>query len=136
MEDRLVRLEEALEELRVENRELRQELNELRAQVSQTAPVPAPITEEAEATRWWRSRWGVAVLAAVIVIVPMVALTVGHVSAFWTTVIGTVNAFFIYLIGPGLVRLLAEGLIRAIPTVLLGQSARLYLDKRRFKKTQ
>jgi hypothetical protein len=135
VEERLARLEEALEEFRAENRELRFQLNELRAQVKQAADALPPVTESQESPRW-RTRWAVALLIFFIVVVPVVALTLGHVNAFWSTVIGTLNAMFVYFIGPGAIRLLAEGLLRAIPGILLGQSARIAVDKMRGKKAR
>lgn len=137
MEQRLERLEQAISELQTENRRLRTELEELRTQLEREVEPDAGIDSviaSAPARRKFWSRWPGVVLIILIVVLPVVTLSFWHVNAFWSTFIGTLNGLFLYIIGPGIWRLLMEGLFRAIPGVLLGQSARLAVDRFRAKK--
>jgi O-antigen ligase len=137
--DRLARLEQELAELKAENRRLRGDLDHLRDEV--IAHMTAQLTVEAAAsdaavrTRL-KGRWWYIILTTAVIVLPVVLLTILHANAFWSTVIGALNAIFVYMIGPAAVRLLAEGLIRAIPGVLLGQTARITLDKVRRKRAR
>jgi lipopolysaccharide export LptBFGC system permease protein LptF len=146
VEDRLTSLEQAMVELREENRQLRQELAELRVQVQQSAAAPgtdtaAELAAASTATphsarRWWSAKWPVVALFVFIVAVPVAFSSLGHLNAFWSTFIGTLNALFVYFIGPGAVRLLVEGLVRAIPGVALGQTTRIFVDKMRARRAR
>lgn len=139
MEDRLARLEQALEDLRSENGELRQELADLRERLiqSEAAAVADEVHETDNAIRRrFKGRWSVVILIASIVVVPILALTIWHANAVVSTAIGALNALVVYFIGPGAVRLLVEGLLRAIPGVLLGQTARITVDNMRKKKAR
>jgi cation transport ATPase len=145
VDERLARLEQALEELRAENRELRRDLTELQERLTQTEMAAteaeadtAETAESAEATARQRAkgRWGYFALVSGLVAVPILAWTIWHANTFWSAVIGAVNALIVYFIGPGAVRLLAEGLLRAIPGVLLGQTARITVDSMRKKKAR
>lgn len=141
MNDRLTRLEKALEELRAENRELRAELQELRSQLpgaeaeeATEASLKAAAHEAQNRGRSiWRNRWSIIILGLCLVVVPIL-LWKSHLSTFWTTVVSAVNAIIVYFVGPGAIRLLIEGLVRAIPGVLLGQTARITVDSMRKKR--
>lgn len=139
MDERLTKLEQALEDLREENRQLRRDLDDLRERLIQNevAAVSDQVHEtETAIRRPFRGRWTYIILIACAVVVPVVALTVWHTNALWSTVIGAINALVVYFVGPGAVRLLAEGLLRAIPGVLLGQTARITVDTMRKKKAR
>ena len=139
MDERLARLEQALEELRAENRQLRRDLTGLQERLAseEAAAVVDQVAEtETSIRRRLKGRWIYALLIACIVVAPVVLLTVRHKNAFLTTAVGAVNALIVYFIGPGAVRLLAEGLLRAIPGVLLGQTARITVDSMRKKKAR
>ncbi|HYF93518.1 MAG TPA: hypothetical protein VD969_14995 [Symbiobacteriaceae bacterium] len=139
MEDRIAKLEQALVELRAENGQLRQDLADLRERLihSEAAAVAENVRETDTAIRKrFKGRWTYIVLIASIVVVPVIALTIWHQTPLVSTVIGALNALVVYFIGPGAVRLLAEGLLRAIPGVLLGQTARITVDSMRKKKAR
>ncbi|HWI52969.1 MAG TPA: hypothetical protein VNT01_12595 [Symbiobacteriaceae bacterium] len=139
MEERLARLEQALEELRAENGLLRRDLTELQERLAneEAAAVVDQVAEtETAIRRRIKGRWIYAVLIASIVVAPVVLLTLRHTNAFVSTGVGALNALILYFIGPGAVRLLAEGLLRAIPGVLLGQTARITVDSMRKKKAR
>lgn len=146
VDERLARLEQALEELRAENRQLRRDLTELQDRLteSETAAAAAEAETEVETAeaveaaerQRVKGRWGYVALIAGLVAVPILALTIWHANTFWSAVIGAVNALIVYFIGPGAVRLLVEGLLRAIPGVLLGQTARITVDNMRKKKAR
>jgi hypothetical protein len=131
VEERLTRLEEALEHLREENRQLREELELLRALVERdTVSAAALVTPEAGR----RSRLLWLVLSLVGIVLPVVALTIWHWNAFWSTLLGAAQALLVYFLGPSAMRLMAEGLVRAIPGVLLGQTTRIALDNMRKRR--
>lgn len=138
MEERLAQLERALEELQVQNQQLRSELNDLRERFDAeiAADSTAPAEPEAPATRRRRiwARWYVIAGIIFVVALPMVLTKLGHMSAVSSAAIGFLNAVVVYLIGPGAIRLLAEGLLRAIPGVLLGQTTRIAVDNMRNKR--
>lgn len=139
MDERLARLEQALEELRAENRQLRRDLTELQERLvnEEAAAVVDQVAETDTAIRRRiRGRWIYAILITCIVVAPVALLTLWHTNAFISTGIGAINALIIYFIGPGAVRLLAEGLLRAIPGILLGQTARITVDSMRKKKAR
>jgi len=139
VEDRIAKLEQALVELRAENGQLRQDLADLRERLihSEAAAVAENVRETDTAIRKrFKGRWTYIVLIASIVVVPVIALTIWHQTPLVSTVIGALNALVVYFIGPGAVRLLAEGLLRAIPGVLLGQTARITVDSMRKKKAR
>lgn len=138
MDERIARLEQALEELRAENRELRRDLTALQERLSQDETAAAEVEADAEsnAQKRFKARWGYVALISGLVAVPVLAWTIWHANTFWSAVIGAVNALIVYFIGPGAVRLLAEGLLRAIPGVLLGQTARITVDSMRKKKAR
>ncbi|HEY3364538.1 MAG TPA: hypothetical protein VGK74_05755 [Symbiobacteriaceae bacterium] len=142
MEDRLAKVEQALKELQLENRQLRSDVKALRMAVrarESAAPhagdhaiAPAEVVRQ---TRL-RSRYSVAFLVLGLILVPLLAITVGHLNAFWSSVIGAINGIILYFVGPGAYHLLIEGLIRAIPGILLGQTARVTLDKMRNRRSR
>lgn len=139
MDERLTQLEQAIEELRTENRQLRRDLSELQERLIQGEV--AAVADQCEANdtairRRFRGRWTWVILVASIVVVPVLALTIWHQNAVVSTVIGAVNALVVYFIGPGAVRLLIEGLLRAIPGVVLGQTARITVDNMRKRKAR
>ena len=139
MEERLARLEQALDQLRTENGQLRQDLAEVRERLIQreAAAVAEGVHQTETAIRGrFKSRWTYVILIACIVVVPVVALTIWHANPVTSTAIGALNALIVYFIGPGAVRLLAEGLLRAIPGILLGQTARITVDTMRKKKAR
>lgn len=145
MEQRVARLEQAMTELLQENRQLRAELEVLRAQVQQSIAAPSAETSAQQAAgagtttaarRWWSSRWSLLALGLIVVVVPVLAFSLGHVNAFWSTIIGSLNALFFYFVGPGAVRLLIEGLVRAIPGIALGQTTRIFVDKMRARRAR
>ena len=139
MDERLTRLEQALEELRAENRQLRRDLSELQERLIQGEVAAVADQVEANDTairRRFRGRWTWVILIACIVVVPVFALTIWHQNALVSTVIGAVNALVVYFVGPGAVRLLIEGLLRAIPGVVLGQTARITVDNMRKRKAR
>lgn len=127
MEKRLTRLEQALEELRAENRALRDEVRQLRIRLAASGePAPAAATG---GRSWRRAKWSVIGLVLSLVLVPVVALSVLHMNAFQSTTIAAMNAVLLYLVGPSAWRLLAEGLVRAIPAVLFGHATRIAIEK-------
>jgi hypothetical protein len=138
VEERLAQLERALEELRVQNQQLRSELNDLRerfeldsaAETTDSAETEGPATRR---RRIW-ARWYVIAGIIFVVALPMVLTKLGHMDAISSTAIGFINAVVVYFIGPGAIRLLAEGLVRAIPGVLLGQTTRIAVDNMRKKR--
>jgi hypothetical protein len=135
VEERVARLEQALEEIRAENRQLRTELEELRAQVTlEEADASEAAAADTSARRSFWTRTLVIILSIFVVGVPVLLTTAGHIDAIWSAAIGFVNALVVYLIGPGAIRLLAEGLVRAIPGVLLGHTTRIAFDNIRNKK--
>ncbi|HWI63506.1 MAG TPA: hypothetical protein VNT75_16840 [Symbiobacteriaceae bacterium] len=139
MDERLTRLEQALEELRAENQALRRDISELQERLIQGEAAAVADQVEANDTairRRFRGRWTWVILVASIVVVPVLALTIWHQNAVVSTVIGAVNALVVYFIGPGAVRLLIEGLLRAIPGVVLGQTARITVDNMRKRKAR
>lgn len=132
MEQRLASLEATVQELWAENRKLRQDLQDLRLQLAEQQALDSSAPPEEQ--RRLPARWAVIVLAIALVAVPILAFSVWHTSAFWSTTIGGVNALVLYIVGPGVWRLLMEGLFRAIPGVLFGQAARVAVDKYRQKR--
>lgn len=141
MEERVNRLEQSLADLQRENRELREQLAALRGEMNRSRVESATRQEVGGLLGLpWRdrawARWSVIALVIALVGVPVLAFTFGHVSAFWSTVIGAVNGVVLYLVGPGAMRLLIEGLFRAIPAVLFGQAARVAVDTYRRKKAR
>lgn len=133
VEQRIARLEAALEELRQENRKLREDLQELRLQLADQQELDPAVPMHMQ--RKVPARWSVVALAVALVAVPVLAFSVWHTSALWSTTIGAVNGLILYMVGPGVWRLLMEGLFRAIPGVLFGQAARVAVDKYRQKRT-
>lgn len=134
MEERLTRLEEAVEELRSENAELRRQMRDLceqNADLRMYESLPPPTAQR----RFW-ARWSVVVLVAALIAVPILAYTYGHTNAFWSTAIGALNGLVLYIVGPGAWRLLTEGLFRAIPAILFGQAARVAVDNYRKKRAR
>lgn len=139
MDARLARLEQSLDELKAENRQLRGELEELRGRVCQPEPESEAdkAEQESQSRSRQRGRWTAAlILLAGLIAVPTLVLTIWHPNAFWSTVVTSVNALLVYFIGPGAVRLLVEGLLRAIPGVVLGQTARITVDNMRRKRAR
>lgn len=139
MDERLARLEQAIAELRAENELLRRDLTDMRERLlqSETAAGAEPVQETNTALRGRsRSRWTWVVLGSCIVVVPILAVTLWHQSPVVSTGIGAVNALVVYFIGPGAIRLLIEGLLRAIPGVVLGQTARITVDNMRKRKAR
>jgi|GEM_PF-6485230 len=134
MHDRLARLEKAMEELRAENRELRADVQEIRERIYRESGINVGVTTPSR--RRILMRWAVPLVSIVLVVVPVVVLTLNHATAFWSTVIGALNALFVYFVGPGAIRLLAEGLVRAVPGIVLGQTTRLAVDSMRRKKAK
>lgn len=127
MEKRMIRLEQALDELRADNRELRDEVRQLHIRL---AAAEGPLSAGgANGRSWLRARWSVIGLVVSLAVVPVVALSVLHMNAYQSTTIAALNAFLLYLVGPSAWRLLAEGLLRAIPAVLFGQATRIAIDK-------
>jgi len=138
VDERLARLEKALEELKAENRELRAEMKALRDRlIEETAD---NIVENASAATpvrsKFRGRWTAIIALVCLVVVTVTVFTVWHPNAFWSTVVASVNALVVYFVGPGAVKLLVEGLLRAIPAVLLGQTTRIAVDNMRKKKAR
>lgn len=134
MEERLARLEGALEELRLESQQLRAQIQELRQQVDEMRVYDTAAPPAAQ-RRFW-ARWSVVALVAALVAVPAVAFSVWHTNAFWSTTIAAVNGILLYIVGPGVWRLLIEGLFRAIPAVLFGQAARVAVENYRRRKAK
>lgn len=152
MKEQLAQLEQAIEEIRLENRQLRVELAELRERLAANvqANTAADVAEDSaqpdgeapESPKWevkvkrrsW-GRWSVVILSVCVIVVPFAVLG-SHLNAFWTTVLGALNALIVYFIGPGAIKLLAEGLLRAIPGILLGQTARITVDSMRKKRAR
>lgn len=132
METRLAKLEAALEELRAENCSLREELQNLKLQMSDAKA--SDTSAQPEEPRKPSARWSVIVLALTLIAVPILAFTVWHTNAFWSTTIGALNGLILYIVGPSVWRLLIEGLFRAIPGVLFGQAARVAVDKYRQRR--
>ncbi len=133
MEDRLAKVEQALAELREENRRLRQELEELKnRQIRPDGSEPDHLTPTQR--KMWR-RWSVVVLVLSLVVVPVLLLTVWHTNAFWTTTISAANALVVYFLGTGGLRLLVEGAIRAVPAILLGQTTRIAVERFRNRRS-
>lgn len=155
MEERFAHVERAVADLEAENRRLRQEVEGLQARVSTLEQEVSARVErleqgmtalqdplqEAEAEdaatpsgQWkgrLRRRWPL-VAVALTIAVPLVALSVWHLDAFWSTAIAFLNGLLLYYIGPRAWALLIEGLFRAIPGVLFGQATRIAVD--RFRK--
>jgi hypothetical protein len=141
VEERLKRMEESLLQLTVENRKLLEQLlsenRQLREQfaaleakmrpptpaevAAQVAPPPA---EDKTPTH----RVALSVIASV-ALVPVLAYTVLHMNALQSTAMTAVSALLTYFLGPVAWRLLMEGLMRAIPTVLFGQATRIAMNK-------
>lgn len=141
MEERLKQLQEAISQSQHENRDLRGQLVELREQVSELRDQVADLriyetSGPPPTQRKLRARWSVVVLAIALIGVPSLAFTFAHTNAFWSTFIAAVNGIVLYIVGPGVWRLLMEGLFRAIPGVLFGQAARVAVDTYRRKKAQ
>lgn len=132
MEKRLAKLEAALEDMRTENRKLREEVQNVQLQLAEVRAYGDQ--GQSVQGRKLSTRWAVVVLAVTLIAVPVLAFTVGHTSAFWSTTIGAVNGLVLYIVGPGVWRLLGEGLFRAIPGVLFGQAARVAVDKYRQRR--
>jgi hypothetical protein len=134
VEERLDRLEQAIIALRMENQQLRTEVGSLKRKIYAAAEQQAEVAD-LEPPRF-KSRWAFVGLSVLVVALPVVALTVWNMNAFWSTTIGAVNGILLYLIGPGILRLLIEGLFRAIPGVLFGQATRIAVDKYRQRKAR
>jgi hypothetical protein len=142
VDERLARLEQAVQDLRDENQQLRrdmallQERLEAPSQTAASAESADDTCASADERRWFKSRWAYIGLVCGLIAVPILTLVFWRGSGAWSAVIGAVNALIVYFIGPGAIRLLAEGLLRAIPGVLLGQTARITLDNMRKKKAR
>ena len=135
MGGRLARLEKAVAQLQAENEELRQRVAELAARLP-NEEILDPVESATPSGRWkaqMRRRWPL-VAVALTIAVPLVALTVWHLDAFWSTAIGFLNGLLLYYIGPKAWALLIEGLFRAIPGVLFGQATRIALDRFRARR--
>jgi hypothetical protein len=124
-------LREEEQQLRSEAASLRADLEEVRHQADLPLHPPA-----VSGTRWSGSRLLLALGLIALLGAPILALSFWHLNALQSTVLTAVNAFLIYLFGPGIVRLLLEGFVRAIPGVLLGQTVRIAVDKFRNRWTR
>lgn len=134
MKERLERLETAVTELKQENKELREQLQAIAARLAEVDPAMAVAVETASPGTQRKAKWAVIGLVVSLVVMPVLAFTVGHLNGWWSTVLGALNAVILYLVGPGVYHLLIEGLVRAIPAVLLGQTTRVAIDKVRRKR--
>lgn len=136
MEERLARLEKAVAQLQAENQCLKLHVADLAARLP-AEEAPEDGVESATLKGRWkqqiRRRWPL-VAVALTIAVPLVALTVWHLDAFWSTAIGFLNGVLLYYLGPKAWALLVEGLFRAIPGVLFGQATRIALDKFRSRR--
>ncbi len=132
LESRLAKLEAAVEALQAENRKLRDDLQDLQLQLADARELGS--VGSSPLPRKLPARWSVIVMALALLAVPILAITVWHANAFWSTTIGAVNGLVLYIVGPGVWRLLVEGLFRAIPGVLFGQAARVAVDKYRQRR--
>lgn len=147
MEERLAQVEKAIEQLQLENERLKQDVAALqdreehwRQELEDLAGrLPVESTPDDSTTpsgRWkgqMRRRWPL-VAVALTIAVPLVALSVWHLDAFWSTAIAFLNGILLYYIGPRAWALLIEGLFRAIPGVLFGQATRIAVDKYRTRR--
>jgi hypothetical protein len=144
VEERLKRMEEALlqltvenrkllEQLLSENRQLREQFGALEAQMRPPTPaeVAAEVLPSPVEAKTAKHRVALSVITSV-ALVPVLAYTVLHMNAVQSMAMTAVNALLallLYFLGPVAGRLLMEGLMRAIPTVLFGQATRLAIDK-------
>lgn len=134
VEERVDRLEGLVHALEKETADLRTRVTELQQQLAE-ARLYAP-AGETPAQRKFFAKWSVVVLITALIAVPSLALSVYHTNAFWSTFIAAINGLVLYIVGPGVWRLLMEGLFRAVPGVLFGQAARVAVDNYRKKKSR
>lgn len=151
MEERLAQLEKAVATLQGENERLRQELEEavaalkaqgeqLRAELALLTGGPADQAADEAASPSGllkgrlRRRWPL-IAVGLTVAVPLLALSVWHLDAAWSTVLAFLNGLFLYYIGPRAWALVIEGAFRAIPGVLFGQAARVAVEKFRSRRS-
>lgn len=109
-----------------------------RGAIAADEPVPGAAPSAADVVRRSRvrGRYSVAFLILGLILVPVALITIGHLNAFWSTVVASLNAVIFYFVGPSAYHLLVEGLIRAIPGILLGQTARVTVDKMRNRRSR
>lgn len=131
MDDRLARVEAALDELRLQNQQLQLEVQELRGQLANGV-----VADTAPSLARGRARWTPLFLVLGLVVIPVIILTLWNVNAFWSATVGAVNGILFYLVGPKAIQLFIEGLFRAIPGIVLGQTTRIAVDTVRQRKTR